>query len=309
MQVLLELFRLQAFAPLELRTMSNPDTKSATVRPKPVSDRGKFPARLHVLLARDAKVGLVIRRGPSKTVCTVLWNRKRDTFKLGQWMRGRIYERRCDLSPDGRHFIYFAMNGRWQSEAKGSWTAISRVPYLKATSLFAKGDCWHGGGLFLTDREFWLNDGHGHTALKTAMDVCRNEAYHPPADFGGECLTVYYNRLQRDGWVMHEKEDQGTMLFEKKLPKGWLLRKMAFAEIGAPPGRGCYWDAHELRHESTDAVLAFPEWEWADFVDGRLVFAVDGSLREARLGRARLFGEKLLHDFNEMRFEAIAAPY
>lgn len=28
--------------------------------PAPPSDRGKFPARLHVLLARDAKVGLVI---------------------------------------------------------------------------------------------------------------------------------------------------------------------------------------------------------------------------------------------------------
>jgi len=44
------------------------------------SERGKFPARLHVLLARDAKVGLVIRRGPSKSVCTVLWDRKRDKF-------------------------------------------------------------------------------------------------------------------------------------------------------------------------------------------------------------------------------------
>ena len=50
------------------------------------------------------------------------------------------------------------MSGRWQSETKGSWTAISRVPNLKAICLFAKGDCWHGGGLFLTNREFWLND-------------------------------------------------------------------------------------------------------------------------------------------------------
>lgn len=289
--------------------MSDAKNRCVAPKPSPPSDRGKFPARLHVLLARDAKLGLVIRRGPSKSVCAVLWNRERDTFKLGQWMRGRIYERRCDLSPDGRRFIYFAMNGRWESETKGSWTAISRVPYLKALSLFAKGDCRHGGGLFLSDKEFWLNDGHGHTALKTATDVRRNAGYHPPAYFGGECLTVYYNRLQRDGWVMHEKEYQGATLFEKKLPKGWRLRKLAFAEIGAPPGRGCYWDAHELRHESTDTVLAFPEWEWADFVDGRLVWAVAGHLRAARLGRGKLLGEKLLHDFNAMKFAAIAAPY
>src|SRR6267378_7912415 len=80
--------------------MGDHDNESATVKPKPPSERGRFPARLHVLLAREAKIGLVIRRGPSKSVCTVLWNRERDTFKLGQWMRGRIYERRCDLSPD-----------------------------------------------------------------------------------------------------------------------------------------------------------------------------------------------------------------
>ena len=273
------------------------------------SECGRFPARLHVLLAREAKVGLVIRRGPSKSVCTVLWNRERDTFKLGQWMRGRIYERRCDLSPNGTRFIYFAMNGRWQSETKGSWTAISRVPFLKAISLFAKGDCWHGGGLFLSNREFWLNDGHGHTELKATSDMRRNVDGHPPDYFGGECLTVYYNRLQRDGWVMRDEEYQGAVLFEKKLPKSWTLRKLAFAEIGAPPGRGCYWDAHELRHESTDTVLSFPEWEWADFVDGRLVWAVEGQLRVARLGRGNFLREKVLHDFNDMKFESIAAPY
>jgi hypothetical protein len=36
---------------------------------------------------------------------------------------------------------------------------------------------------------------------------------------------VYYNRLQRDGWVMSKNEYQGATLFEKKLPKSWLLRK------------------------------------------------------------------------------------
>ena len=277
----------------------------------PPSGRGKFPARLHVLISRDAKVGLVIRRGPSKSVCTVLWNRQRDSFKLGQWMRGRIYERRCDLSPDGKHLIYFAMNGRWESETKGAWTAISRVPYLKASDLFAKGDCWHGGGLFLSDREFWLNDGHGHNELKKSSQLRRNANGQPKDYFGGECLNVYYNRLQRDGWTMHEKEYQGGTLFEKKLPKSWSLRKLAFAEstIGAPPGHGCYWDAHELRQESTDTILAFPEWEWAEFVDGRLVFAVEGKLCTARLGRGKIIGEKLLYDFNDMKFEAIAAPY
>ena len=104
--------------------MKQANKKSPRATPEPSAAQDKFPARLHVLLASDAKVGLVIRRGPSKSVCTVLWNRDRDTFEPGQWMRGRIYERRCDLSPNGTRFIYFAMNGRWESETKGSWIAV-----------------------------------------------------------------------------------------------------------------------------------------------------------------------------------------
>src|SRR5436309_11030155 len=107
-----------------------------------------FPARLHVLLASAAPVGVVLRRGPARLVCSVLWNRERDEFQLGQWLGGRIYERRADISPDGLHMIYFAMNGRWSSAARASWTAISKVPWLKAIVLLPKGDCWQGGGLF-----------------------------------------------------------------------------------------------------------------------------------------------------------------
>lgn len=270
----------------------------------------KFPARLHVLLARKAKVGLVIRRGPAKSVCTVLWDRARNKFKLGQWMRGRIYERRSDLSPSGKHFIYFAMNGRWHSETKGSWTAVSRTPYLKAIVLLGKGDCWNGGGLFLSDTEFWVNDDGTHEVLKMVMkEVSVNNDYRRPNHYGGECLTVYYNRLRRDGWEMKKGKVQGADLFEKKLPKSWRLRKYAFAETDAAPSRGCYWDAHELRHEPTATILAFPEWEWADFVDGRLVWACDGQLRTAGLANGKLSGEKMIYDFNDMKFEAKIAPY
>ncbi len=76
---------------------------------------------------------------------------------------------------------------------------------FESDHLFAKGDCWHGGGLFLSDREFWLNDGHGHIELKKTNQLRRNLNGHPKDYFGGECLTVYYNRLKRDGWVMADK--------------------------------------------------------------------------------------------------------
>src|SRR4051812_45410499 len=63
--------------------------------------------------------GLVIRRGPSRQVCTMLWHRQNDTFTLGQWFKGRIYERRCDLSPAGTHFIYFCDGRQLARPVKG----------------------------------------------------------------------------------------------------------------------------------------------------------------------------------------------
>ena len=75
-------------------------------RPEPVS------ARLHVILAREAPKAVVFRRGPSGCVCTLGWDLETDTFTMGQWLKGRIYEYRSDLSPDGKFMIYFATDYR-----------------------------------------------------------------------------------------------------------------------------------------------------------------------------------------------------
>jgi hypothetical protein len=121
-----------------------------------------FPPRLHVLLAKDAPVAVVIRPGPSKAVCTMLWNRTTDEFSMGQWMRGRIYEKRSDLAPDGKHLIYLAFDARNRSPGIGSaWTAISRAPYLKAIVLISNGETYDGGGLFRDNERYWFNEGIG----------------------------------------------------------------------------------------------------------------------------------------------------
>ncbi len=271
-----------------------------------------FPPRLHVLLARDAGYAVILRRGPSKTVCSIGWDRRNDTFTVGQWMRGRIYERRSDLSPDGKHLIYFAMNGRWTSETKGSWTAISKAPYLKAITLLGKGDCWHGGGLFRTKTRYWLNDGYGHKPLLVSARITRDEIWQPPACYGGECLHVYYNRLQRDGWTLrndlpHDRD--ATEVFDKPAGSGWILRKFCHAQCGAPQGKGVYHDRHSLvRADSTD-MIDLPDWEWADLDGKRLVWASGGRLHTSSLKGCGLVNGLLLRDFNNMAFAPIAAPY
>lgn len=275
-----------------------------------------FPARLHVIFARSEDTAVVFRRGPSKQVATFLWDRRKDAFKLGQWLKGRIYERRADLSPDGRHMIYFAMNGKWRSETRGAWTAVSRTPYLKALDLYAKGDCWEGGGLFLSQGRYWLNDRHfaRQSVLRETSGLVRDVTYRPEMNYGAECTGIYYPRLIRDGWTLTEHSERGRWnsqtVLEKELPGDWVLRKIAHEQVDAPPGKGCYWDEHEVMNRSSGVLLKCPDWEWADWDRRTLVWAEHGQLFRGQLARKKqIESPKLLHDFNAYRFEPIEAPY
>src|SRR5687767_3160857 len=103
--------------------------------PKPPRPLAKATSRLQVLLARESTVAVIFRRGPSKRVLVLRWDRRDDTFRAGQWFNGRIYEHRCDLSPSGEHLLYFAAS---YHEPYYSWTAVSRPPFLTALALWPK---------------------------------------------------------------------------------------------------------------------------------------------------------------------------
>src|ERR1700761_7760354 len=108
-----------------------------------------MPCRVDVLLARAAPVAVLLRRGPTKWVQMLKWHTDHDRFEAGQWFRGHVFSPRCDLSPDGSLFVYFAskFNNRtlFDHEYTYAWTAVSRPPYYTALALWPKGDCWHGG--------------------------------------------------------------------------------------------------------------------------------------------------------------------
>lgn len=115
------------------------------------------PPRLFVVLAREAPIGVILRRGPAPWYHVILWHTDTDEFEHGAWFKGRIYEERCDLSPDGQVFLYFALQGsRWRTSYKGSWTAVSRPPWLQALALWPQGDTWGGGGRFVGKRKVAL---------------------------------------------------------------------------------------------------------------------------------------------------------
>jgi len=242
------------------------------------------PPRLYVLMRPESSVALVIRQGPSRVFCTIGWDLVHDRFEVGQWCKHTLYPERSDISPDGEWFLYFALDGRWTSEAKGAWTALSRVPYLKAVQLWPQGDTWGGGGLlYAADR------------VPAPHDARRREGGVPEhlRIIGGDRVS----RLARDGWVRG-----ATRKLEKPWVQGWSLRKRLVRirleehALVRPDGR----------------VVERTSWQWAD-VDRereRLVWAEAGKIYAARASAQEPHGEpRLLFDANPMSFEAIAAPY
>jgi len=252
--------------------------------------KAKPTARLHIVMAREAPLAVVIRRGPAKQVCTVLWNRRTDEFTLGQWLRGRIYEDRCDLSPDGRYLIYFAFDGRTHRQYGNAWTAVSRAPWLKAIALYAKGSCWGGGGYFTGARTYWLDSEH----------QCVQNTHKVRRDLAPVYPQIWYDRWEEAGWTFREELDgagEKVRLREKELPRGWTLRFRPLA-------------GYELEHIRSKLLRQFNCWEWAEFDQKRLVWAENGCLFAAALDReAGVSSPTLLHDFNAMKFEAREAPY
>jgi len=108
--------------------------------------------RLYVIPARNEPVALILRRGPSDWYHLIQWETRRDVFTHGAWIRGRIYEERCDLSPDGKLFIYFVRATPSDPSYTHAWTAVSRVPWLFALTLWPQGTTYFGGGTFVENR-------------------------------------------------------------------------------------------------------------------------------------------------------------
>jgi hypothetical protein len=162
------------------------------------------PCRLFPIFARQAPRAVIFRRGPTDWVRLILWHTDTDQLEYGQWFKGRIYERRCDLSPDGSLLVYFArkISGRTIRDKRYTyaWTAISRPPFLTALALWPKGDCWAGGGLFGNDTSLVLNHGptqaepHPNHLPPTSMIVRSNPSAR------GEDGPIFFARLIRDGW-------------------------------------------------------------------------------------------------------------
>lgn len=173
-------------------------------------------ARIYALLARESSRAVVFRRGPSKRVLLIGWDTDTDQFTIGQWFRGRIYERRCDLSPSGELLLYFAATYR---EPYFSWSAVTRPPYWTALALWPKGDGWGGGGHFEKENVISLNHRDPEMSLAEGFALPASFVVQPCGDRsgGGEDDPVCSRRMERDGWRFDDQHGETTEHREAKI--------------------------------------------------------------------------------------------
>lgn len=281
--------------------------------------------RLFAILARKSPEAVVFRRGPSRNVLLIRWNTANDTFELGQWFKGRIYERRCDLSPEGHLLVYFAANYR---KPFYSWSAVSRPPFLKALALWPKGDGWGGGGHFQSRTRLALNHREGEMALASGFSVPR---WLKISQFGdrpgwGEDDPVWSERLHRDGWTLisypsDTKFDSGAKIWWKfSSPIIWRKsrpgsRKGSALEMiitGMHEKDGPWYLVEHRVVRENGRVETIGKSDWADWShSGDLLFAKDGCLYRVPSKRGILASTEdatKIADFSKLTFEARKAP-
>jgi hypothetical protein len=260
---------------------------------------GVTPARLHVVTALASPMAVVLRRGPAGKVASLGWNRDTGAVVPGQWLAGRIYEYRCDLSPDGRHLVYFATR---QSRAAGhtAWTALSRAPWLRAVQFAPQEGTWGGGGAFTAEGALWsglqapLGDGLA-AAPRSAFPASTDGVFQ-----GG----THGATLVLRGW-RHLGGQSYDACLARDLPGGGVMRHR-YVLHGA--NRAIASSAYDLTVPGQDTVAT--DWEWADLWRDRLHYAAGGALWQIALGTdGRQGAPTLVHDFNAMTFQALQAPY
>jgi hypothetical protein len=279
-------------------------------------------AHLFVLLACEAPVGVIFRRGPRDWTQMIHWDTKKDIFTLGQWFKGRLYLQRSGLSPNGKLLIYFAAKYHRPSNPPHSfpvWTAISKPPYFTALRFLSDFDTYGGGGIFIDDHTVFHNNTSPTDGVwdrpHPGLTIISKPGFFSPT-------ALYYHHLWSNGWKWIEHEpytDSDSMvqpLFgEDALPASLFQRGIEpikwYKEVGQYKLIYTYTFKkvrYELTHHKKDYADPLDKVEWADFDHrGRIILAKQGKLFTATFNHQGL-ALKELADFNMNKFYPLEPP-
>jgi hypothetical protein len=253
--------------------------------------------RLFGISATDADVVAVIRRGPSNWTHLSRWHLDTGEVEAGSWLRARVYQQRCDVSPDGRYLCYFALNGGATWKPGLTYVAVSRVPWFTALVAWGTLGTYDWGAHFTAERRQWTfgpPDFGDDGPLRRRYGL----AATTPQDFAVE---------RRRGWVdVPSACDSAGARREERLGVGrprpaqakrrdhdrWLVATGGAAAYRSADERYYRPPAYQLRDGPDGVRLAdLADVQWADWSrDGHLLVATvagELQLRDGATGQVR----------------------
>jgi hypothetical protein len=262
---------------------------------------------LFIYLAREAPIGVVLRRGPSDWVRLSLWHVNEDRFEHGQWMRARVFERRSDLSADGSLFVAFVRGPAGPAQGNAdTWVAVSQPPWFTALALWFVGGTYYTGGYFPDRQRLWLGWDSPEPDEGQLPAWFKMTSERPPYIDGTNDWTdrtVWMNRLLRDGWTRQGDATQET--WERTSPAdGAILAMRILSNTDFRAYGGRYAIEYAVSAEPGGPEAELGRATWADWDQrGRLIIARDG-----RLLQWQPSGFTVIADFNDQTPDPQPAP-
>lgn len=241
------------------------------------------PPRLYCIPASEAPIVAVFRRGPSLWSHVGSWDLRSGAYESGAWLRGRIFPRRSDLSPDGRYLSYFAHKPTADWEHGEAYVAISKLPWLTALHAFATCGTWTRGYYFSADA-----DGERPNDVKLPIPYSLRSI--PVVQFANERRRGWHEapdspaRHPEDHW-----DERRNARMRKAQPNG--AHTLCVESLGWAGGEftaAQAVDGLSVRYslESSDDCTILDDLQWADWsADGLLLAATrSGRLQVRDLG-------------------------
>jgi len=262
--------------------------------------------RIYCVPATAAPVVAVFRRGPTNWSHVGRWDLEKRRYEPGAWLRGRVFPRRSDLSPDGRWLCYFAHKPTARWDIGDAYVAVSKLPWLTALHAFPTCGTWTRGYYFTVD--FAASD------LETVPQLPWRLRSIPVTQFANERRRGWEEspesppRDLSDAW-----DTRRNARMQKRQPGG--DRVLCVESVGYSGGEFGVEQAVDGMHvrywlESADDVQPLGELQWADWDrDGRLLTATrTGRLQIQQPGDGEAADILFDEDLSVLEPEAVAPP-
>ena len=260
--------------------------------------------RLYAMIASRAPLALVFRRGPTDWWQLSRWHLESGELEPGAWFHGTLYPRRSDLSPDGQLLYYYALKGAPGDFVGGTYSAVSKAPWLSALAAWAEMGTWGRGYHFAT--------GHDRAVAKVDVGSLRPMPYALRLT-----QVVQYAVERRRGWVEHETcpprapddtwDERRAAVLTKPRPGGGgnlVLRDHGLDTERAIEGRHPTFSLEGGRHPGELDGVVWADWDGR----GRLLCATEEGRLEIRALGARGITVEVSHDLAPLEPDPAPSP-